>query len=317
MNNDLLKAKICKLYYQRGLSKIDIGKKLRISRFKVADLLDQALKEGIVEITINEPSHTFLDLENSLEEKFKIYRAVVVKTSFNYEETKKDIGRAAANCLLDIVYDDDVIGVAWGTTIYEMVNFFPLSTERNIERNNISVVQITGGLNQVSMDFNAIELTRRVAKVFGAKSYQLYAPAVVDNIETKNALMLESNIKKTIEMFSKINIAIVGVGSVVPEPSTMLYRDGFIRKEDFENILKCGAVGDINSYFYDKNGNNCETELERRTIGIDLNHLRRIRYVMAVCGGKFKADAIYGALKGKIINMIITDEETAKEILKK
>lgn len=313
MNNDLLKAKVSKLFYQGGLSKIEIGKKLRISRFKVAQLLEDALKDGMVKIIINEPQNTFLDLESSLEEKFKIYRAALVETSFNYEETKKNIGRAAANCLLDMAYDGDVIGVAWGTTIYEMVNFLPLS----IKRNNISVVQVTGGLNQVSTDFNAIELTRRVAKVFGAKSYQLYAPAVVDNIETKNALMLESNIKKTIEVFSKINIAIVGVGSVVPEPSTMLYRDGFIRKEDFENILKCGAVGDINSYFYDKNGNNCETELERRTIGIDLNHLKRIRYVMAVCGGKFKADAIYGALKGKIINMIITDEETAKEILKK
>lgn len=313
MNNDLLKAKVSKLFYQGGLSKIEIGKKLRISRFKVAQILEDALKDGMVKIIINEPQNTFLDLESSLEEKFKIYRAAVVETSFSYEETKKNIGRAAANCLLDMAYDGDVIGIAWGTTIYEMVNFLPLS----IERNNISVVQITGGLNQVSMDFNAIELTRRVAKAFGAKSYQLYAPAIVDSIDTKNVLMSESNIKKTIEMFSKINIAIVGVGSVVPKPSTMLYRDGFIRKEDFENISKCGAVGDINSYFYDKNGNNCETELGRRTIGIDLNHLKRIRYVMAVCVGKFKADAIYGALKGKIINMIITDEETAKEILKK
>ncbi len=313
MNNDLLKAKVSKLFYQGGLSKIEIGKKLRISRFKVAQLLEDALKDGMVKIIINEPQNTFLDLESSLEEKFKIYRAAVVETSFNYEETKKNIGRAAANCLLDMVYDGDVIGVAWGTTIYEMVNFLPLS----IERNNISVVQITGGLNQVSMDFNAIELTRRVAKAFNAKGYQLYAPAIVDSIETKNVLISESNIKKTIEMFSKINIAIVGVGSVVPEPSTMLYRDGFIRKEDFEDISKCGAVGDINSYFYDKNGNRCKIELERRTIGIDLDHLRRVRYVMAVCGGKFKADAIYGALKGKIVNIVVTDEETAKEILKK
>lgn len=313
MNNDILKAKVSKLFYQGGLSKIEIGKKLRISRFKVAQLLEDALKDGIVKIIINEPQNTFLDLENSLEEKFKIYRAAVVETSFNYEETKKNIGRAAANCLLDMAYDGDVVGVAWGTTIYEMVNFLPLS----IERNNISVVQVTGGLNQVSMDFNAIELTRRVAKAFGAKSYQLYAPAIVDSIDTKNVLISESNIKKAIEMFNKINIAIVGVGSVVPEPSTMLYRDGFIRKEDFDNISKCGAVGDINSYFYDKNGKKCKTPLENRTIGMNLDQLRRVRYVMAVGGGKFKVDAIYGALKGKIINIIVTDNKTAEAILKK
>lgn len=313
MSDDILKAKVCKLYYQKGLSKVDIGKKLRISRFKVANLIDEALREGLVKITINEPSHTFLDLENCLEEKFKIYRAVVAETSFSYEETKKNIGKAAANCLLDMVYDGDVVGVAWGTTIYEMVNALP----RSVEKNNVSIVQITGGLNQVPIEYNAIELARRLAKIFNAESYQLYAPAIVDNTETKNVLMSESNIKRTIEMFNKIDIAIVGVGSVIPKPSTMLYRDGFIKKEDFESVSRCGAVGDINSYFYDKNGNKCQTGLEKRTIGMNLEQLKRTRYVMAVCGGKFKTDAIYGALQGKIVNIIITDKETAEELLKR
>lgn len=89
MSNNLLKVKASKLFYQSGQSKIEIGKKLRISRFKVAKLLEEAVKDGIVNISIDEPQNTFLDLENSLEERFKIYRAVVVETSFNYEETKK------------------------------------------------------------------------------------------------------------------------------------------------------------------------------------------------------------------------------------
>lgn len=313
MSDDILKAKVCKLYYQKGLSKVDIGKKLRISRFKVANLIDEALREGLVKITINEPSLTFLDLENSLEEKFKIYRAVVAETSFSYEETKKNIGKAAANCLLDMVYDGDVVGIAWGTTIYEMVNALPQS----VEKNNVSIVQITGGLNQVPIEYNAIELARRLAKIFNAESYQLYAPAIVDNTETRNVLMSESNIKRTIEMFNKINIAIVGVGSVIPEPSTVLYRDGFISKVDFKNISSCGAVGDINTYFYDRDGNRCETELERRTIGMDIEQLKRVRYVIAVAGGKFKTDAIYSALKGKIVNVVVTDHKTAEELLER
>nr|MBC8390429.1 hypothetical protein [Actinomycetota bacterium] len=256
MNNNLLKVKVCKLYYKNGLSKIEIGKKLRISRFKVAKLLDEAVKEGVVNITINEPKDTYLDLENSLEERFKIYRAVVVGTSFNYEETRRNIGIGAANCLIGMVYDNDTVGIAWGTTIYEMVNSLPAS----VNRSNISVVQLTGGLNQVSADFNAIELTSKVAKIFDAKSYQLYAPAIVDSEETKKVLFSESNIKKTIEMFNTVNIAVVGIGSVIPKPSSMLYRDGFIGKNDFESILSSNAVGDINSYFYDENGERCETE---------------------------------------------------------
>ena len=313
MNNNLLKVKVCKLYYKNGLSKIEIGKKLRISRFKVAKLLDEAVKEGVVNITINEPKDTYLDLENSLEERFKIYRAVVVGTSFNYEETRRNIGIGAANCLIGMVYDNDTVGIAWGTTIYEMVNSLPAS----VNRSNISVVQLTGGLNQVSADFNAIELTSKVAKIFDAKSYQLYAPAIVDSEETKKVLFSESNIKKTIEMFNTVNIAVVGIGSVIPKPSSMLYRDGFIGKNDFESILSSNAVGDINSYFYDENGERCETELERRTIGMNLDQLRRVRYTIGVAGGEFKVDAIYSALKGKIVNLIVTDNKTAEEVLNK
>ena len=313
MNNNLLKVKVCKLYYKNGLSKIEIGKKLRISRFKVAKLLDEAVKEGVVNITINEPKDTYLDLENSLEERFKIYRAVVVGTSFNYEETRRNIGIGAANCLIGMVYDNDTVGIAWGTTIYEMVNSLPAS----VNRSNISVVQLTGGLNQVSADFNAIELTSKVAKIFDAKSYQLYAPAIVDSEETKKVLFSESNIKKTIEMFNTVNIAVVGIGSVIPKPSSMLYRDGFIGKNDFESILSSNAVGDINSYFYDENGERCETELERRTIGMNLDQLRRVRYTIGVAGGEFKVDAIYSALKGKIVNLIVTDNKTAEAVLEK
>lgn len=313
MNNNLLKVKVCKLYYKNCLSKIEIGKKLRISRFKVAKLLDEAVKEGVVNITINEPKDTYLDLENSLEERFKIYRAVVVGTSFSYEETRRNIGVGAANCLIGMVYDNDTVGIAWGTTIYEMVSSLPAS----VNRSNISVVQLTGGLNQVSADFNAIELTSKVAKIFDAKSYQLYAPAIVDSEETKKVLFSESNIKKTIEMFNTVNIAVVGIGSVVPKPSSMLYRDGFIGKNDFESILSSNAVGDINSYFYDENGERCETELEGRTIGMNLDQLRRVRYTIGVAGGESKVDAIYSALKGKIVNLIVTDNKTAEAVLDK
>lgn len=311
MNKNSLIIKVSKLYYQNRLSKIEISEKLKISRFKVANLLEDAVKNGVVKITINEPQNTFLDLEDALEKKFKIHRAVITASSYNYEETKINIGKAAADCLLDMVCDDDVIGIAWGTTISAMVN----SLSPSIDKKNISVVQITGGLNQVATEYNAIELSGKVAKLFNAKSYMLYAPAIVDNEETKKILFSESDIKKTLDMFDKINIAVVGIGIVSPKPSTALYRDGFIKDEDLEDILKNDAIGDINSYFYDKNGNKCSTKLENRTIGMNLDQLKRARYVIAVAGGDFKLQAIYSALKGKIINIIITDNETAERIL--
>ena len=311
MDKKALKIKIAKLFYQNKMSKIEIGRKLRISRFKVARYLNEALSEGLVEINIIDNSDSSIDLEDMIEKKYKIQQAKIVKTSASYEQTKKNIGKAAAVLLEDLVHDGDTIGVAWGTTLYEMLN--SLSLNKKIR--NISVVQLTGGLHQVEMDYSPVELAWRMAKIFRAKIFQLYVPAIVGSPHTMEVLLSENNIKRTIDMFSRVNIALIGIGSMVPGPSTMLYRDGFINKKDIEIIRKSKAVGDINSYFYDINGKECFTKLKNRTIGINLSQLKKIRYVMGVAGGLNKARAIYGALKGGIVNIIVTDSETAKNIL--
>lgn len=313
MENYLLKVKISKLYYQQNLSKVDISKKLRTSRFKIARLLEDAVKEGIVTINIKEPKNTYLDLENNLEEKFRIFRAYVVDSSSDYNLTKRNLGRAAANCLDNIVYDGDIIGIAWGTTIYEMINALPAK----IDKKNISVVQLTGGLDQVETKYNAIELSSRLSKTFNSSCYQLYAPAIVDSIQIKKLLLSDSSIKRTLDMFSKVNIAVVGIGSVSPKPSTLLYKEGFLKEKDIKKIFLSHAAGDINTYFYDVNGNNCKSELEDRAVGMNIEQLKRVRHVIGVAGGEFKAKAILAALKGKIINILVTDYKTAKILLEK
>jgi DNA-binding transcriptional regulator LsrR (DeoR family) len=116
-------------------------------------------------------------------------------------------------------------------------------------------------------------------------------------------------------MFEKVNFAVVGLGSVLPEPSTLLYRDGYIKKDDFDEIVASQAVGNVNSSFYTIDGRRCKTPLDGRTIDMDADQLRRIRYVIALAGGKFKTQAVYGALKGKIVNIMVTDEETAQALL--
>lgn len=313
MQNESLKLKVSKLYYQKDLSKLEISKKLKISRFIITKLLKKALEDGSVRIIINEPDKSFLDLENTLEDKFGIHRAVVVETGYNYDETRANIGKAAAQCLLEMVSDNDVIGIAWGTTIYGMLNFLPSS----VDKKNIKVVQITGGLSQVSVNYDSIKISRQLAEVFKAKSYQFYAPAIFDNEETKKLMLSESKIKETLDMFKEINIAITGIGSVLPEPSTILYKKGFIRKDDFEEIIKGKPVGNMNAYFFNKDGQKCLSPLNNKTLDMDIEQYKKIRYVMGLAGGKFKADAIFAALKGKIINIIVTDEETAKAIIDK
>ena len=88
LKDHLLKVKVSKLFYQQNLSKVEIGKNLRFSRFKVAKLLEDAVNKGIVNIQINEPENSHFELENDLEKRIKIFRACVVDSSSEYTLSK-------------------------------------------------------------------------------------------------------------------------------------------------------------------------------------------------------------------------------------
>ena len=309
--DNLLRVKVSTLYYRHHLSKVEIGRNLRISRFRVAKLIEDAVREGTVTIDIKEPEDSFTELENALEQKYGILRACIARTAADYEQTKTNLGAVAARCLVDFVHDGDTIGIAWGTTIHEMVNAMPAG----IDRKNITVVQLTGGLNQVESRYNAIELSSRLAKIFDAKCHHLFAPAIVDSTETKHVLLNDSNIKSTLDMFDSVDVAVVGIGSVSPEPSSLLYKEGILTDEYVKKMLVNSAAGDINTCFYDEQGNNCGSELEDRAVGMNIDQLRKVKYVMGIAGGGFKVRAIKAALKGGIVTILVTDYQTAKALL--
>ncbi|MGB8461693.1 MAG: sugar-binding domain-containing protein, partial [Priestia megaterium] len=77
------------------------------------------------------------------------------------------------------------------------------------------------------------------------------------------------------------------------------------------------AVGDICSRFFDKDGQICNESLDERTLGLDLEELKKKEYAILVAGGDQKIDSIYGALQGNFANVLVTDQFTARFLLDK
>ncbi|MCG2768797.1 MAG: sugar-binding transcriptional regulator [Chloroflexota bacterium] len=312
--SESLKVKISRMYYYKGMTKQDIARRLRISRFRVSRLLEQARDEGIVQIQIVEPPIMSMELEEELEERFGLQRAIVVKTTSDSEEVIKEaIGRATAECLMDVLKDGDVLGIAWGTTVNEAVKALPPKLSVDIR-----VVQVTGGLNQMAINVNAIDLTRRVAEICDADYYLLHAPAMVSNAAARQALLSDNGIKRTFDMFERVNVALAGIGALSPElvsTYSTYYRAGYIRDADLELLKHNRVVGDIFAHFFDVEGRICDAELEERIIGMSTTQLKNVEYSIGIGGGPHKHQAILGALKGKLINLLVTDHATAKAIL--
>jgi DNA-binding transcriptional regulator LsrR (DeoR family) len=127
-------------------------------------------------------------------------------------------------------------------------------------------------------------------------------------------LSRDPSVQEASALFEKLDLALVGIGSM--EPSRMLAVSGntFSREERAE-LQRLGAVGDICFRFYNAEGEPIRSSLMKRVIGIDLAKLRACKRVVGVAGGAQKIQAILGALRGGLIDVLITDQRAAAALL--
>lgn len=306
-NDKRLLIKIAYYYYKLGMTQDDIAKKLSMSRQRVNRLYRKLIDEGIVKITINEYGNDYIELESLLEKKFNLKEALVIPR-LEYEKVGKSLGHTAASYLSNIIKDNNIIGVSWGTTLAEVAANMEMQFS-----NNVSVVQLVGGMNLGDTSVKSDEIARSIAYKLNATPYLMYAPAIVRDSNVHDAIMSEQSIQNIFSKISDCNIAIVGIGTL--NKSSTLFNQKYLDPSDLEALKNAKAVGDICSRYYDVNGNEIKSNSSFNVIGISLNDLKAINTVIGVAGGDDKVEAIYGALKGQYLDVLITDNDTAKEIL--
>jgi DNA-binding transcriptional regulator LsrR (DeoR family) len=172
-----------------------------------------------------------------------------------------------------------------------------------------------GGIGNPSAEEHANHLATRLARLVHGDAHFLSAPGIVGSTAAARILMRDPYVSETFALFEKITLALVGVGSV--QPSALVASSGnTFSEEELETMQKNGAVGDICLHFYDANGKEVKEPLGNRVIGIDLERLRRVRTTVGIAGGKRKFASILGALRGKWINTLVTDQYTAERLAK-
>ena len=179
--------------------------------------------------------------------------------------------------------------------------------------NHLTLVQIAGGLGTIEGSDNNT-LTMMLGQKLGANAHVIPAPIIVRNRSLRDTLFKEQKIQQTLEIAKKVELVIFGVGMIGREG--MLWESGFLKAADTAKLKKAGAVGAICGRFFDANGQKCWDELDHRTIGLNLIELRKIHHKICIAIGQEKVPAILGALRGKLVNVFVTDENTAASLLK-
>ncbi len=305
-----LLAEVAMLYYEKKMRQSEIAAILDVSRSTVSRLLEEALREKVVEITINYPWQSSAELEAQLEERFHLKTARVLIADYKDDQQMLEgLGSLAARYLTSILRDDTTIGVSFGKTIYHTIKAFRV--EPSPQR---KIIQIGGAGNFDNLAIDAVGLVQLLADTIGGARHYLHVPMIVESEAVRNALMNEPAVRKTLELASQADIILIGIGGTGPDLELVnpAYQ---VVAEPTDKAEPGYAIGAICGQIFDVRGEPLDIDLNKRVVGIGLDCLRTGKRVVAVAGGQRKALAILGALRGGYLNALITDERAARTIL--
>jgi DNA-binding transcriptional regulator LsrR (DeoR family) len=299
-----------RLYYEDGRTQEEIAISMGISRPTVSRLLMRAREEHIVTINVINPLDQNHELARHLCQATGLIEAIISpavpnSTSLNL----KYIGLSAARYIENKIKPQDVVGVGWGRTLYAMVQSL-----QSQSINGVKLIPLTGGLGQISPHFQVNDLIREISKNFNGDPHQLFLPAIVKDGETKTNILLSEDSKSITAIWDNLTVAIVGIGNVDFETEMSVLFVNYLDEGTRSRLKKAKAEGDICMRFFDISGTPVKNGVQG-VISISLEQLRRIPSVIAIACGLSKVRAILGAIRGKYIHTLITDDQTAKAIL--
>ena len=302
----VLLASVARRYYLDGRSKVEIAEEFALSRFKVARLLDDARSSGLVRIEIGHPGVIDVELSARLMEALGLRHCVVTDTPDDHPGSlREQLGAAAAELLTEVVTADDVLGLSWARSVSAMA----VALRRLAP---VPVVQLTGALARPGVDDSSIELVREVARVTGGAAYFFYAPMAVPDAATARALRRQPEVAQAFSKIGSVTIALAGVGAWAPGQSTLY--DATPEAERVE-LARRGVCAEISGVLVDAAGAPLRSALTDRMIGITAEQMRAVREVVAIVYGRAKVDAVRAAVRGGLVNSLVTHSTLATALI--
>lgn len=243
-------------------------------------------------------------LKRRLKELLQISEVKIVAGNSDEDITAKNLlGMKAANEFVSRIGNRKTIAVTGGSTIASIPNFI----HKKNDLKDLLFIAARGGVGEdIGLQANVIAAS--FSEACGGKYSSFYYPDSLSE-EAHRAFRNEPSVLKMIQLYDEVDCVIHGIG----DAQTMAKLRGTSMEVE-SKIAKAEAKGEAFGYYFDKKG----TVVHRiRTIGIQTKQLERVPLLLAVAGGKSKAEAIlsYMAIAPKQTTLV-TDEGAAKEMLK-
>ncbi|MCC7370230.1 MAG: hypothetical protein IT306_17530 [Chloroflexi bacterium] len=286
-------------------------------------MLREARERGLVEITIRAPAVAALDLERQLEVALGLREAVVVSGGDDDSGAQASgaLADAASDYLVRMLHPGDVLGVSGGATVARIAQVLPHGRVCGS-----SIVQLGAALAYRGgrPTHSSAEVALHVAQKLGSaeRLVLIPIPSLLDTETIRDALLRDTGVQRAMAHLATCTVALVGIGALDPQAGRTDDGAGHgprpelpVTSDEFAELRRAGAVGEICARFFDIDGRPCVTSLDRRMVALDLPRLRDVPLVIGVARGRQKARAILGAVRGGYVKTLVTDEVTALEVL--
>ncbi|MCT7378171.1 sugar-binding transcriptional regulator [Chelativorans salis] len=302
-------ARAAWLYYVAGNTQDQIAAKLGVSRQSAQRLVSLAVSEGLVKVHIDYPIAHCLDLSKALREAYGLSFCEVVPTDPDSRSTTLGIAQATAAEIERWLKRQEPLIMAIGTGRTLRAAVEQLST---MECPQHRIVSLTGN---IAPDGSAAyyNVVFTMADKVKARFFPMPLPVIASSKEEREALHAQPMIRSTLALADEAAVSFVGIGELDGDDAP-LYVDGFITLEELRTLRAAGAVTEIVGWTFDADGRLIEGMTNERVASAPLPSSAS-SLVIASAMGRRKLPGIRIALKGKIVNGLVTDEATAEALL--
>lgn len=292
------------LYYEDGMTQAQIAARLFVSRQTVGRLLETARQQGIVRVELDASYLAALGLANQLRERTPLTDVVVVPTwtgPLTRERTNERVAAALAAYARRYLHPGVVVGVGWSDTVARALTM--LSAE---SLDGVTLASAAGTIDNVAeLVSDNPEAVRRLRTV--------PAPLFVSSVELAQTLRAEDAVAQVFDLARGATLTLTGVGAVRPGGSAV--RTGMVTDQDVASYARGGAVGDMLGQWFGSRGQLVDGPVSGRAVALSLAELRALPNVIGVAAGADKVEAIRGAIAGRYLDVLVTDEPTAQALL--
>src|SRR6266446_4092988 len=146
-----------------------------------------------------------------------------------------------------------------------------------------------------------------------ARHYPMPLPFLMSSPGERAQMLKIDPIAKVRAVAAKADLRLVGIGQM--DQRAQVHIDGFVSREELFEMMRLGAAGELTGWAFDAKGRIIKGGTNRRLTSIPPQVPPKALTIGAAVGPA-KVPAIAAALKGRLINGLVTDETTASAILK-